>query len=125
MRVVQRLLVMPVLLLAAACAHRAAPEPVAPDARSMLHVVNHHWLDVNIIVEHDGQRSRLGTVTATSAKDFVFPRGMIGSMGEVRLIADPVGESGSIITDRIVVKPGTEVSWTLESSLQRSSLAVY
>lgn len=125
MHLVQRLLVLPVLLLCAACAHRASPEPAAPAARSTLHVDNHHWLDVDIFVVHDGQRSRLGTVTATAARDFVFPREMLGSLGEVRLVADPVGSQDAIITDLIVVKPGTAVTWTLESSLQRSSLAVY
>jgi hypothetical protein len=80
---------------------------------------------VNILVLHDGQRSRLGTVTATSTKDFVFPTHLLTDLGEVRLIADPVGSTSSLTTELIVLRPGTRVVWTLESSLQRSSLSVY
>lgn len=120
-----RLLLLPALVLVSACGRHHASGPPAPLVPAVLHVENHHWLDVDLYVLHDGQRGHLGTVTATSTKVFTIPRSMIGSMGEVRLIADPVGERGTLTTDIIVVKPGTQVYWTLESSLDRSSLSVY
>jgi len=114
-----------VLLAAPACRGHQSAEPLPLGVPATLHVENHHWLDVNILVLHDGQRTRLGTVTATSVKDFVFPNQLLADLGEIRLIADPVGSTSSLTTELIVLKPGTRVQWTLESSLQRSSLAVY
>lgn len=125
MHTLARLLLLPSLALATACGHHRASGPLAPVEPAVLHIENHHWLDVDVFVLHDGQRSHLGSVSATSTSVFTLPRSMIGSMGEVRLIADPVGERGTLTTDIIVVKPGTQVYWTLESSLDRSSLAVY
>jgi hypothetical protein len=127
MRALQRSVVLIVMALAVnACwGHRGEPTPADPYTRSTLHIDNHNWLDVDIFVEHDGQRSRLGTVVATSSQDFVFPPTMLGQQGTIRLIADPVGSSSGIVTEFIVVKPGTQVTWTLETSLRRSSLSVY
>src|SRR3989442_3626203 len=51
-------------------AHNALPpEPV----EVVLTVINHHFLDVTVFVEHDGQRTRIGTVTAVSTHQFLFP----------------------------------------------------
>jgi hypothetical protein len=127
MRALHRALMsLPLLLAIVGCwRHRGEASVTSPYARSTLHIENHHWLDVDIYVVHDGQRSRLGTVTAATSKDFIFPRSMLGQLGQIRLIADPVGGGGGISTDVIVVRPGTQVAWTLESSLSRSSLAVY
>jgi hypothetical protein len=126
MRTLQRVLILPALLLVVnACSRHKTSAPATPAEPSLLHVENHHWLDVDVYVFHDGQRSRLGTVTAASSKDFVFPRSMVGSTRQVRLIADPVGSSSGTATDPITLRPGTRVNWTLESSLDRSSLTVY
>lgn len=127
MRALHRALIsLPLLLAIVGCwRHRGEASVTSPYARSTLHIENHHWLDVDIYVVHDGQRSRLGTVTAATSKDFIFPRSMLGQLGQIQLIADPVGGGGRISTDVIVVRPGTHVAWTLESSLSRSSLAVY
>lgn len=102
--------------------NRAAPvsqEPVS------LEVQNNHWLDVVLYVVHDGQRTRLGTATAARTTTFRLPSKLLGQLGEIRLIADPVGERGVLSSEAVVVKPGTRVVWTLESDLTRSSLAVY
>ncbi len=127
MRALHRALIsLPLILALAGCwRHRGEASVTSPYARSTLHIENHHWLDVDIYVVHDGQRSRLGTVTAATSKDFIFPRSMVGQLGQIRLIADPVGSPEEIRTETIVVKPGNRVTWTLESSLSRSSLAVY
>jgi hypothetical protein len=92
---------------------------------STLTVENHHWLDANIYLVHDGQRSRLGTATAARTLKLTFPPSFIGQLGTIQLIADPVGASAGIVSQSIVVKPGTRVVWTLESDLARSSLSVY
>ena len=88
-------------------------------------VDNKHWQDVTLYVIHDGARSRVGMVTATTIATFTMPPPLIGQTGLIRLIADPIGSRGGISTETIVVKPGQEVQWTLESQLQRSVVSVY
>ncbi len=56
-------------LIVAACARHGGARHAAAPSRSQpvdvaLHVTNHHWLDMTISVEHDGQRTRIGAVTA-------------------------------------------------------------
>ena len=98
-----------------------------PDYSSPVKVVvdNKHWQDVTVYVLHDGERSRIGTATATTIATFSVPRRQIGQSGLIRLIADPVGALSGISTETIVVQPGQQVQWTLESQLRRSSVAVY
>ena len=128
MRWLRRLVVPPAIVLAAgACfLHHGSPDTgEAYTAPATLHVENHNWSDVSIIVLHDGQRTRLGIVTATSSKSFVFPRYLLGNLGEIRLIADAIGSRDQTITDVVVLRPGTRVTWTLEDDLVRSNLTVY
>lgn len=96
-----------------------------PSGPTSLRVENHNWLDVTIYVVHDGQRSRLGAATAAQTTDFAIQPTLLGQLGAIRLIADPVGSSGSIASPRVVVKQGTRLVWTLQTDLSRSSLAVY
>ena len=118
------------IIPAMACHHgtRTAEHPGISSAStepSIVRVENKQWLDVVVYVEHDGQRSRLGTVTATSTANFTLRPTMIGGMGEIQLIADPVGSQTTTATGTIVVKPGTHVDWTLQTDLARSSVSVY
>ncbi len=88
-------------------------------------VDNKHWQDVTVYVVHDGERSRVGVATATTIATFTLAPHQLGQTGLIRLIADPIGSRTMLSTENIVVKPGQEVQWTLESQLQRSVIAVY
>ena len=99
-----------------------APLPPLP---ASLRVESHHWLDVVIYAVHDGQRTRLGMAPATKTTGFTIPASMLGQVATIQLIADPVGARGGIASDRIAVRPGTRLVWTLESDLARSALTVY
>jgi hypothetical protein len=123
-----RLLVAAALLPTLACAGRGHHDPgaVEPLAGPMAVVIeNHHYANVRIFVVHDGQTSRLGLVPAVSSATFDLPPTLVGQSGEIRLIAYPVAAFEKLVSEAVVVKPGQQVSWTLESSLARSSLAVY
>lgn len=121
------LLLIPALALSlVGCAGRNKHgEERLPPVPTSLTVENHNWLDVNIYVVHDGQRSRLGSATAAKTTDFTIQPALIGQMGAIQLIADPVGSSGAIASPRVEVKPGNRLVWTLQTDLSRSSLAVY
>jgi hypothetical protein len=49
----------------------------------------------------------------------------MGQLGQIRLIADPVGSRSMTTSEMVSVQRGQRVTWTLESSLRRSSLAVW
>jgi hypothetical protein len=114
------------LLLSTSCAGKQKetthPLPTGPTS---LRIENQNWLDVTIYVVHDGQRSRIGAATAARTTNLAIPPAMLGQLGAIRLIADPVGSPQSITSPTVVVKPGTRLVWTLATDLSRSSLAVY
>jgi len=107
-----------------ACSHHAPNESPATGP-AILHVDNRNWQNVDIQVVHRGIQSHLGSVNASAVTEIVFPKDLLSDLGEVQLIAHAVGTPYTIRTQVIVLKPGTEVRWTLETDLNRSSIAVY
>jgi len=102
------------------------PEPEAdPQAPTPLTVDNNNWLDVVVFVFHDGELSRVGTVTAASSSDFFLPAWMVGQTRNIRLVGDPIGSNAGVRTELIHVQPGQFIEWRLESQLARSTVAVY
>ena len=95
------------------------------DTPVALTIANNHWLDVIIFIFHDGEMSRVGTVTAASNGNFTLAPWMLGQSRNVRLLADPVGSEGWIRSEMINVQPGQSIEWRLESQLARSSVMVY
>lgn len=122
---------MPLIVIAAvavassACAHHHAPNESPAGGPATLRVDNRNWQNVDIQVLHRGIQSHLGSVNASAVTEIVFPKYLLSDLGEVQLIAHAVGTPYTIRTQVIVLKPGTEVRWTLETDLNRSTIAVY
>jgi len=95
------------------------------DSRIELRVTNHNFLDVAVSVLHDGQRTRVGTVTGSSSQVFLLPERLLGQGREIQLFGHPIGSLETVTTETIVVQPGQHVEWSLESQLARSTVAVY
>lgn len=117
-----------VLLIAgsvAGCSRNRHMGEVSPDVDSSLHVENRHWGDVDVFVIVNGQRSRVGTVTATSEQDFVLRSVLIGRQGTLQLQAHAIAMSGVLTSETIAIRPGMEITWSLQANLSRSSLSVY
>lgn len=108
-----------------ACLHHHAAANSTGSEPATLRVENHNWQDVDIEVLHRGLRSHLGNVNAAATGEFEFPRSLLSDLGEVQLIAHTIGTPDTITTGVFVLKPGTQVRWNLETSLNRSSLSVY
>lgn len=123
----RRLLWVCVMLAAlTGCSRRpSASAETTPDEGWTLTVVNHHWLDVSIYVMSDGDRSHIGLVTATRTQTFDMPARMIATGRLIMLEADPIGARRSVRTERLSVQGGQNVEWTLETGLERSTVAVY
>lgn len=114
------------LLVACAHGHRASSQDaVAPADGWSLTVVNHHWLDVSVVLIADGQRSRVGTVGATRSESYEFPARTIAGGQIIRLEANPIGATGKLTSDALTILAGQHVEWTLESSLDRSTVAIF
>ena len=132
-RSIARAWLMASLAGAPACGGNPGPDEASPssdfvadrDTPVLLTINNAHWLDVTIFVYHDGELSRVGTVTAAGASEFTLPYWMLGQSRSIRLLADPVGSDGLIRSETIHVQPGQMVEWRRESQLARSSVIVY
>lgn len=115
--------------LAAGCGRNKVEDDADPEADpyapTPLTVDNNNWLDVVIFVFHDGELSRVGTVTAASSTNFFLPSWMIGQSRNIRLLGDPIGSDASVRTETIHIQPGQFIEWRLESQLARSTVAVY
>jgi hypothetical protein len=85
---------------------------------------NHHWLDVNIFVQHDGEASRVTTVTASTSQSLILPGWLLGDSKLVRIIAEPVGAQDSYVTDLMRVDPGQSVELNVESTLATSNYSI-
>jgi hypothetical protein len=112
------------------CRGSQFPEDVIPELAGdpltvTLQVQNNNWADVIIYVVHDGQRSRLNSVTATKNSSIVIPPNMIGQVGNLQLVARRVGGNDRYVSQPISVRTGTTIVLTLESDLKRSSVAVW
>lgn len=108
------------------CGKHHINDELASDNASTLQVVNHHWGDVDIYLIRDGQRSRVGGVTAAAEQNFELSASIMRGAGTLQLQAHAVGSNGGILSESISVRPGgMQITWTLESNLSRATLAVY
>ncbi|MGE5688344.1 MAG: hypothetical protein ACM34D_12725 [Gemmatimonadota bacterium] len=106
--------------------HNVDDEPEAdPNAPTPLTVTNNNWLDVVVYVYHDGEATRIATVTAATTANYFLAPWMLGHTRNIRLIGHAVGSNGNISTELIHIQPGQFIEWRLESDLSRSSVAVY
>lgn len=93
--------------------------------RTRVRVANHNWSDMNVFIDRDGVRTRLGTVTTASSRTFMIPRGVMSVSGTLRLVADPIGGSGVYVTSPLLVSPGQLVEFTIENHVNLSSFTVW
>lgn len=116
------------LTTALASCHSKGADPSVepdPDAQVLVEVESHYQGDVIVYLVTGSTRDRLGTVTALSRAEFSFPYRRLQMSSNTRLLAYPLAGAQAYLSDPLLVQPGQYVSWTLESDLRRSSLAVY
>jgi hypothetical protein len=109
------------------CHHAPPPETNGemPTGEIAVQVVNHNFADMVIYLLDNGVRNRLGTAYAAGTGVFFIPWARVASNGTLRLIADLIGGTRSAVTDRLTVRPGSMVVWTIENVLAQSSVGVY
>jgi hypothetical protein len=99
----------------------AAPQQA--DGFSLV-LTNHHLLDVNIFLQHDGQADRIAMVNAASSRALDLPLRMLGQGGAIRLIAEPIGDETRYTTDILTVQPGQMVQLNVENPITRSNYSI-
>lgn len=117
-------------LLSAACHHKPhgskdSSGEVVFTQPVTLELANHNWSDVTVYVVYGSQRTRLTTVTAAQEAAVTLPAHALRPSGEIRLLAHAVGNPNTFLSEVIVAKSGMTITWTLETDLRRSSLAVW
>jgi hypothetical protein len=112
------------LLLTLGCAR--APHIITPiiGPSWSLRVENNHVLDLNVYVIHDGQRSRVGTVTAAQVHEFHLPLYLLGPGGEISLAATRIGGPGELRSEMIIVERGGQVDWFIPRAFEHSAVSV-
>ena len=123
---------LPVLVAgASACFifNRGNPDPRpafdVPAGEVALNVTNHNYLDVVVYVLHDGQQTRVGTVTGSSAALLFVPVRLLGLGHELQLYGRAIGSEAYARTQTLIIQPGQYIEWTLETDLRRSSVGVF
>lgn len=112
--------------LVAGCArNKRVTEGYQGNVDSTVHIENHHWGDVDIFLLHDGQRTRLGMVTATTDQTFAIPSRLIGGAAQLQLEAHAVGMPGVLDSETMGYRAGMQITWTLETNLARATLSIY
>lgn len=112
---------------AAGCLKPPAATPSDPltTGRVVLTVNNNYRADVTVYVLSDGQPTRVGLATSSTTATFDMSARLLGQGRQVRLRADPIGGRTVYTSELIRVGPGQRIEWTLETDLNRSSIAVY
>lgn len=113
MRDVVRTLALLSLLLALAACAGGRRGPATPQERTSVRVENRGFLDVNVYVLRSTQRIRLGTVNGLSTRVLTIPSNLVAAATSLRFLADPIGGSGTPISQEITVQPGDQVTLTI------------
>jgi hypothetical protein len=92
---------------------------------SLLRVVNNNWSDMTIYLVHGGVQSRIGHVGGLQSAQFRLPAVLIGTGGDVMLIARPLASREGYATQRLRVAPGQRIDLHLENNLNLSHFAVW
>jgi len=122
----RRALASTLICITLGCGHRARVNAgYAEPADVVLTVTNHHFLDVTVYLERDGQRTRVGTVTAVSTVQFHLRGNNLSASRQFRLFATAIGSGESVRTETLTIQSGQTIEWTLEHDLRRSSVGIY
>ena len=94
------------VLTAVAAGGCAASQEAAVAGETTLEVENDNFYDVNVYVEREGQRFRLGTVTGKTTQMFALPESASLAAARMRVLYRAIGPGESAATEELIVDPG-------------------
>ena len=102
----------------------AAAVPVAEDDSLVtVTVVNRNWHGMRVYAVIEGVSHRLGTVSGLSERRLRLRRAWVGFSAELEIVAVPIGRRGATITQRMLIFPGDELEYRIETNLALSNLS--
>jgi hypothetical protein len=120
---------MVVVLAALASCSRPQPEdlpdPESPEGDVAFVVENRRSDDVVVELIRDGQRQRLGMVTAQNRSAFTVHWRQVSNSSRLVLSVHPIGSNSRYITETLLLRPGSEVELTVNQVLRQSTVSVY
>jgi hypothetical protein len=97
------------LLLGVACRRGSTNDNTEMTEPTTLRVDNRAFNDMTIYALRSSQRIRLGVANGNSTTRFQIPSYLIFGATPLRFLADPIGASGTPVSEEITVQPGDEV----------------
>jgi len=111
-----------------ACASAPTPDPfrrTSPAAQGLsITVENDNVLDVRIYLLRGSVPIPIGSVGSAERRVFRLSSAELGHMGDIRLMADPLGSEERYVTNVIQVAPGQRLEWRIAHRLSLSSVTV-
>lgn len=101
------------------------PDPDSPEGDVAFQIENRRSDDVVVELIRDGQRQRLGMVTAQNRSTYTLRWQQVGNASRVALSIHPIGSNSRYITESLLLRPGSEVELTVNQVLRQSVLSVY
>jgi hypothetical protein len=121
-----------IVLVLCACAGHHHPgdleeETATPPVSGpiVLDVENHNWADIVLYIVHDGRQTRFAEVGAAHDLSIEIPPQLQGSTGIIRLAVRRIGGRDAYLSESVSLRGGSSVRLTVESTLARSSVAVW
>lgn len=118
------------VLLLSACAvfggQSGDSSPGTSGEREVVRVkaTNLAWMSIHVYAISGGSWQSLGLLASQDEETWDLSVSLTASRQELRLAADPVGSRQAFISDRILVRPGDLVEWTIQNNLALSSVSV-
>jgi hypothetical protein len=101
------------------------PDPDSPEGDVAFQIENRRSDDVVVELIRDGQRQRLGMVTAQNRSTYTLRWQQVSNASRVALSIHPIGSNSRYITESLLLRPGSEVELTVNQVLRQSVLSVY
>jgi hypothetical protein len=101
------------------------PDPDSPDGDVAFLIENRRSDDVVVELLRDGQRQRLGLVTAQNRSTFTMRWRQISNSSRLMLSVHPIGSNSRYVTETLLLRPGSEVELTVNQVLRQSILSIY
>lgn len=101
------------------------PDPDSPEGDVAFQIENRRSDDVVVELIRDGQRQRLGLVTAQNRSTYTLRWRQVANASRVVLSIHPIGSNSRYITESLLLRPGSEVELTVNQVLRQSVLSVY
>lgn len=124
-------LLVPAIALVLGFAH-AEPAVAAPadtftavdkaDEVVTIRVVNHNWHAMRIYAVVEGRSFRLGTVSGLTTETLKIRRSLISFGADLELVAVAIGNRSAIHSSHLVVFPGDQLEFRVETGIGTSFL---